>query len=101
MNKINPEHGMGWNKPDERVDVEMLNDLIVYAERYAIHRSSYANGSVADDVLKLAQWGLLYPKTITVLKRDIEEALREGLPYPDQQQKWTTVLSSLTNKETL
>lgn len=83
-------------KREAKPDAQMLNDLIVYAERYAINRMSYANGSVADDILKLCGWGLLYPKTTSVLVRDIEQAFKDDvIPYDDQKKKWREVLAQL------
>lgn len=74
----------------------MLNELIVYAERYAINRRSYANGSVADDILNLHRRGLLNEKTTGVLILDIEQAFRDDvIPYEDQKKKWREVLAQL------
>lgn len=81
---------------EPRIDRVMLNDLIVYAERYAISRMSYANGSVADDILKLCRWNVLDKKTITVLIRDIKMAINDhSIPYKDQTEKWREVLLAL------
>lgn len=78
---------------------EFNNELIIYAERYAISRGSYSNGSVADMVLQLATDNELTPKTMTVLKRDIETALHdEVIPHLDQVLKWTDVQKVLEDK---
>lgn len=70
----------------------VADELIVWAERYAIGRSSYANGTTAELTAKLIQQGKLSPKTLGVLRRDIHEALEnDRVPYPDQRKKWIAV----------
>ena len=75
---------------------EAINELVVYAERYAINRGSYANGSTADMVEKLTLLRILTPKTMTVLVRDIKTALHDKtIPYDDQEAQWQTTLLTL------
>lgn len=84
-------------REEGRPDVQMLNDNIVWAERYAISRSTYASDSVADDILKLHKQRILYPKTISALVNDISKALQENsIPSADHRKKWHEVLNQLS-----
>lgn len=75
---------------------DAINEMIVYAERYAISRGSYANGTMAQLVEQLADSGVLTPKTVSVLIRDIKEALRDDvMPYEDQVREWRKTLNTL------
>lgn len=76
----------------------VADELIVWAERYAIGRGSYANGTTAELAAKLIQQGKLSNKTLEVLRADIHGALEElRIPYPDQREKWIAV-SDLAGK---
>lgn len=75
-----------------------INEMIIYAERYAIARRSYASTEMADLIKRYAETdGMLTRKTRTVLVRDIKQAFKEGdIYYDDQKRDWNIALKALT-----
>lgn len=74
----------------------VVDDMVVYAVRYAINRGSYASGTMAETVTLLANEKKLTFKTGSVIARDIRKALEEDtIPYEDQRRDWHTALEAI------
>ena len=78
---------------------EIIDELSIWAERYAIVRKSYANSSMARLFPKLIALDLLSTKTLAVLISDIEKELRDdSIPYDDQKKAWLYVVHKAKQK---
>lgn len=56
--------------------VNVPEEILFYAFRYALGRRTYAVSDVVDAILK--QWPAITDKTINMMKKEIEEAIDKG-----------------------
>ena len=71
---------------------QLLDELIIWAVRYAITRNSYANNSVAEAACELINADILSAQTLAVLRGDILQALNDHtIPHEDQRDVWSAV----------
>lgn len=77
-------------RPPVRVDESTL----IWATRYALGRSSYCVGMVCDEVRR--NLPALAPETVSVLRRDIAEAIeRDQVGMDMDKRQWAALLEAL------
>ena len=67
-------------------------DVLIYAFRYALGRSSYSTSTIAD--LIIANWGVLSEGDKSLYKREIQEAIDESRYGMDMDKvNWERILT--------